>query len=83
MKSDIEIARETPLAPITAIAEKMGVHGDALEPYGRYCAKIPEDLIDEEKVKQHKLILVTSISSTKAGIGKTTVSVGLTLGLSR
>jgi len=83
MKSDIEIARETPLAPITAIAEKMGVPGDALEPYGRYCAKIPEDLIDEEKVKQHKLILVTSISSTKAGIGKTTVSVGLALGLSK
>ena len=83
MKSDIEIARETPLAPITAIAEKMGVPGDALEPYGRYCAKIPEDLIDEEKVKQHKLILVTSISSTKAGIGKTTVSVGLALGMSK
>ena len=83
MKSDIEIARETPLAPITVIAEKMGVPGDALEPYGRYCAKIPEDLIDEEKVKQHKLILVTSISSTKAGIGKTTVSVGLALGMSK
>lgn len=83
MKSDIEIARETPLAPITAIAEKMGVPADALEPYGRYCAKIPENLIDEEAVKQHKLILVTSISSTKAGIGKTTVSVGLALGMSK
>ena len=83
MKSDIEIARETPLAPITAIAEKMGVPADALEPYGRYCAKIPEDLIDEEKVRQHKLIMVTSISSTKAGIGKTTVSVGLALGMSK
>ena len=83
MKSDIEIARETPLAPITAIAEKMGVPADALEPYGRYCAKIPENLIDEEAVKQHKLILVTSISSTKAGIGKTTVSVGLALGMSQ
>lgn len=83
MKSDIEIARETPLASITAIAEKMGVPADALEPYGRYCAKIPEDLIDEEKVKQHKLIMVTSISSTKAGIGKTTVSVGLALGMSK
>lgn len=83
MKSDIEIARETPLAPITTIAEKMGVPADALEPYGRYCAKIPECLIDEEKVKQHKLILVTSISSTKAGIGKTTVSVGLALGMSK
>lgn len=83
MKSDIEIARETPLAPIADIAEKMGVPGEALEPYGRYCAKIPEYLIDEEKVKQHKLILVTSISSTKAGIGKTTVSVGLALGMNK
>ena len=47
MKSDIEIARETPLAPIADIAEKMGVPGEALEPYGRYCAKIPEYLIDK------------------------------------
>lgn len=83
MKSDIEIARETPLAPIATIAEKMGVPVDALEPYGLYCAKIPEDLIDEEKVKQHKLILVTAITSTKAGNGKSTVSVGLALGMSR
>ena len=83
MKSDIEIARETQLAPISSIAEKMGLPADVLEPYGRYCAKIPEDLIDEDKVKNHKLILVTSISSTKAGIGKTTVSVGLALGMSK
>lgn len=83
MKSDIEIARETPLAPITAIAEKMGIPLDALEPYGRYCAKIPEDLIDEEKVKRHKLILITAITPTKAGNGKTTVSVGLALGMSK
>ena len=83
MKSDIEIARETQLVPIFSIAEKMGLPADVIEPYGRYCAKIPEDLIDEEKVKKHKLILVTSISSTKAGIGKTTVSVGLALGMSK
>ena len=66
MKSDIEIARETPLAPITAIAEKMGVPGDALEPYGRYCAKIPEDLIDEEKLNKEDLAFLEDIKKVNS-----------------
>ena len=83
MKSDIEIARETPLAPITDVAAKMGVPAESVKPYGRFCAKLPIELIDEEKVKKSKLILVTAITPTKAGIGKTTVSVGLALGMNR
>ena len=83
MKSDIEIARETPLLPITDIAAKMGLPTDVIEPYGKSVAKVPYTLIDDEKVKKHKLILVTAITPTKAGIGKTTVSVGLALGMNR
>ena len=81
MKSDIQIARETPLLHITEIADKLGISADLLQPYGHYTAKVPETLIDDEKAKQHKLILVTAITPTKAGIGKTTVSVGLALGM--
>ena len=83
MKSDIEIARSIELRPITEIADKTGIPQEALEPYGRNMAKVPLSLIDEEKVKKSKLILVTAITPTKAGIGKTTVSVGLALGLSK
>ena len=83
MKTDIEIARETPLLPITEISEKLGISPDQIEPYGRYTAKVPESLIDEDKIRRHKLILVTAITPTKAGIGKTTVSVGLALGMNR
>ena len=54
-----------------------------MEPYGRYIAKVPYTLIDEAKVKKSKLILVTAITPTKAGIGKTTVSIGLALGLNK
>ena len=83
MKTDIEIARESKLLPIDQIADRVGIPTDVIEPYGRYVAKVPESLIDLEKVKQHKLILVTAITPTKAGIGKTTVSVGLALGMNR
>lgn len=83
MKTDIEIARETALLPITEIADKLGIPHDAVEQYGKFAAKIPEQLIDQEKVSRHKLILVTAITPTKAGIGKTTVSVGLALGMNR
>ena len=83
MKTDFEIARETPLKPITEIAESIGVPTTALEPYGKYIAKVPYTLIDEAKVKQSNLILVTSITPTKTGNGKTTVSVGLALGMNR
>lgn len=83
MKTDIQIARETQLLPIGDIAEKLGIPADKVEPYGRFAAKVSESLIDDDKVKQHKLILVTAITPTKAGIGKTTVSVGLALGMNR
>ncbi len=83
MKSDIEIARSTELKRIKQVAESIGIPREEVENYGRYIAKIPEQLIDEEKVKQSNLILVTAITATKAGIGKTTVSIGLALGLNR
>ena len=83
MKTDIEIARKTPLKPIAQVAEGLGVKTDDIEQYGRYAAKLPLSLIDEKRAAGHKLILVTAITPTKAGIGKTTVSVGLALGLNR
>ena len=83
MKSDIEIARETPLKRIEEIAGSIGVPVDEVDNYGKYIAKLPLSLIDEEKIKKSNLILVTAITPTKAGIGKTTVSIGLTLGLNR
>lgn len=83
MKSDIEIARGTELTKIKQVAESIGIPREEVENYGRYIAKIPEHLIDEEKVKQSNLILVTAITATKAGIGKTTVSIGLALGLNK
>ena len=83
MKTDIEIARECELLPVEQIAEKAGIPVDVLEHYGKYIAKVPEQLIDEEKVRKSRLILVTAITPTKAGIGKTTVSIGLALGLSK
>ena len=83
MKSDIQIARETPLKPISEIADGIGIPSASLEPYGRFMAKVSETLIDDEKVKASKLILVTAMSPTKSGNGKTTVSIGLALGLSR
>ncbi|MEG2666687.1 MAG: formate--tetrahydrofolate ligase, partial [Bacteroidales bacterium] len=81
MKSDIEIARETPLKKIEEIALENGINPEAIATYGHYMAKVPLGQIDEEKIKKHHLILVTAITPTKAGIGKTTVSIGLALGL--
>ena len=81
MKSDIEIAREVSLRKIKEIATGLGIPREEVQNYGRYIAKIPIHLIDEEKIRQHNLILVTAITPTKAGIGKTTVSIGLALGL--
>lgn len=83
MKSDIEIARTTELKKIKQVAEEIGIPRDEVENYGRYIAKIPDYLIDDEKVKKSNLILVTAITATKAGIGKTTVSIGLALGLNK
>lgn len=83
MKSDIEIARSIELMKIKQVAQNYGIPTDYVHHYGRYMAKVSEELIDEEKVKQSNLILVTAITPTKAGIGKTTVSIGLALGLNR
>ena len=68
---------------ITGIAAGIGIPEEKIEQYGHYMAKIPVELTDEEKVKNSKLILVTAITATKAGIGKTTASIGLALGLNK
>lgn len=83
MKSDFEIAHEATLEPIEDIAKKVNIPVGELELYGKHIAKVPYRQIDEEKVKKSKLILITAITPTKAGIGKTTVSVGLALGMNR
>ena len=83
MKSDFEIAHEAMLEPIEAIAKKVNIPVGELDLYGKHIAKVPYRQIDEEKVKKSKLILITAITPTKAGIGKTTVSVGLALGMNR
>ncbi|MDD6471946.1 MAG: formate--tetrahydrofolate ligase [Bacteroidales bacterium] len=83
MKSDIEIARSIKLRPITDVARDINIPLDEIESYGKHIAKVPESLIDEEKVKKSNLILVTAITATKAGIGKTTVSIGLALGMNK
>ncbi|HRS44916.1 MAG TPA: formate--tetrahydrofolate ligase, partial [Tenuifilum sp.] len=83
MKSDIEIAHEAKMKPITEIAGILGINPDDLIPYGKYKAKIPLSYIDKEKYQQNKLILVSAISPTPAGEGKTTVSIGLAQGLNR
>ncbi|MDD7524804.1 MAG: formate--tetrahydrofolate ligase [Alloprevotella sp.] len=79
MKTDIEIARSVPLKPISEVAQSLGIDADQIETYGKTVAKLPLSLLQKEK--RGKLVLVTAITATKAGIGKTTVSIGLALGL--
>ena len=83
MKSDIEIARSIELIKIKELARKFNMPEDQVTHYGRHMAKVDISLIDEEKIKKSNLILVTAITPTKAGIGKTTVSVGLALGMNK
>nr|WP_297169576.1 formate--tetrahydrofolate ligase [uncultured Dysgonomonas sp.] len=83
MKTDIEIARSIKLEPISKIAQQINIADEHIHNYGKYMAKVPASLIDNDKVNQSNLILVTAITPTKAGIGKTTVSIGLTLGLNK
>ena len=83
MKTDIQIARETPLRKIKDVAEEIGISRDEVISFGRHMAKIPVNLIDKQKIDQSNLILVTAITPTKAGVGKTTVSIGLALGLNK
>lgn len=81
--SDYEIAQQVEPQPITQIAAKLGIDAESIECYGKYKAKLPLDLIDLKKVKNAKLVLVTALSPTPPGEGKTTVSIGLTDGLAR
>ena len=83
MKKDIEIAHSTPLKPIGEVAAAMGISPDDIEHYGKHIAKLPLSLVERAGGKAGKLILVTAITATKAGIGKTTVSIGLALGLNK
>ena len=83
MKSDIEIARSIELIKIKELAKRYNMPEDQVTHYGRHMAKVDISLIDEEKIKKSNLILVTAITPTKAGIGKTTVSVGLALGMNK
>jgi len=83
MPTDIEIARTIKLKHIKEIAAQLSVPEDDLVLYGKYKAKLPLKLIDLEKAKKGKLILVSAISPTPAGEGKTTVSIGLALGMNR
>ena len=78
MKSDIQIAQEATMLPIKEVAASIGIEEDDLELYGKYKAKLSDDLIEKTKNNQDgKLILVTAINPTPAGEGKTTTSVGL------
>lgn len=82
-KTDIAIAQNTELVHINEIAAKLKISEDDLELYGKYKAKLPLKLIDETKIGKNNLILVTALTPTPAGEGKTTVSIGLTEGLNK
>ncbi len=81
MKKDIEIAREAKMLHIEEIAQQLNIDKNQLETYGKYKAKLPLTLIDEEKIKNNKLILVTAITPTPSGEGKTTTAIGLSQGM--
>jgi formate--tetrahydrofolate ligase len=83
MKSDYEIAQEASIRPIATIAADMGLPADLLIPYGHHKAKINIQEFNEKRIASSKLILVTAITPTKAGIGKTTTSIGLSDGLKK
>jgi len=83
MKSDIEISSDTQLKPITQIAAQLGIPEDDVMQYGKYKAKISLNQINETAIQKSNLILVTAISPTKAGVGKTVTSVSLSLGLNK
>ncbi|MCF6297400.1 MAG: formate--tetrahydrofolate ligase [Flavobacteriaceae bacterium] len=82
-QTDIEIAQKTVLNHIKNIASRLGIDEDDLEMYGKYKAKLPLSLIDEEAIKRNNLVLVTALTPTPAGEGKTTVSIGLVEGLNK
>ncbi|MEZ4874169.1 MAG: formate--tetrahydrofolate ligase [Flavobacteriaceae bacterium] len=81
--TDLEIAKQCELKHISTIAEKLGLNPNDIEMYGKHKAKLPQSIINLDKVKQSNLILVTAISPTPAGEGKTTMSIGLSEGLNQ
>ena len=83
MLSDIEIAQACEMLPITEVADRLGIENKYLEQYGRYKAKVDLSLLNERPVRDGKLILVTAITPTPAGEGKTTTAIGLADGLRR
>lgn len=84
LKTDVQIAQGAKMQPINLIAEKLGISDEHLEHYGKYKAKVSLDLLEELKDKEDgKLILVTAISPTPAGEGKTTTNIGLSMGLNK
>ncbi len=82
-KTDIEIAQEAKMNHINDIASKINISNDELELYGKYKAKLPLSLLSPDKIKRGKLILVTAMTPTPAGEGKTTTSIGLTEGMNK
>ena len=80
---DIDIARAAEIKPITDIAALLKIDSENLEQYGHYKAKLPLKLIDEKKIKKSKLILVTAITPTPPGEGKTTTSISLSQGMNK
>jgi formate--tetrahydrofolate ligase len=82
-KSDLEIAQENTMSHIRDVASKLNIEEDHLEMFGKYKSKLPLDLIDDQKVAESNLILVSAITPTPAGEGKTTTSIGLNEGLNR
>lgn len=84
MKADIEIAQDAVMQPIDSVAEKIGLSRDDLEPHGRYMAKVPLEVLRRYDGRPDgKLVLVTAITATKAGEGKTVTSIGLMQALGR
>lgn len=83
MLSAIEISRNTKLDSVGTLASKLGINPDEIVPYGRYIAKVPLTYMNDDKIKKSNLILVTAITPTKAGIGKTVTSISLSLGLNK
>ena len=84
MKTDVQIAQEAKMIPISQVADNLGIKEEDLIHYGKYKAKVSLDLFNELKDKEDgKLILVTAISPTPAGEGKTTTNIGLSMGLNK
>ena len=83
MKTDIDLAKKANLKPIEEIAEKMGMDRNQIIPFGKNKAKLPLSLINKKKAEESNLVLVSAISPTPAGEGKTTMSIGLSQGLNR